>query len=138
MMDSAQELSKSSKEHNQQLLCNNPSASLSDVKHEDEEPINWKIPSRQVEMEKDDKYHELGNIDEQQQQMMADSPIPKYNKKESGVVVPVDEKISDNQEVNSCFSLYVLMFIIKKISILFHVKAAVCKCDFFVWKQNGC
>ena len=104
MMDSAQELSKSSKEHNQQLLCNNPSASFSDVKHEDEEPINWKIPSRQVEMEKDDEYRDLGSIDEKQKQMMADSPIAKYNQKEPDVV-QVEEKFSDNQEVNSCFTL---------------------------------
>ncbi len=77
MTDPARELSKSSKEHYQQLTCHIPSAKLSDDKHEVEEPKNWTTPSRQVEMEKEDEHHDLGGIDEEQQQMMADSPIAK-------------------------------------------------------------
>ena len=130
-MDPVLELSKFSKDHYQQLTCNNPSAILSDVKHEVEEPINWKNPSRQVEMEKDDEYRDLGSKDKEQPRMLADSPTPKYNKKESGV--EVDETISDNQEVNSCF--HHTFIIVNKTSVLFHVKA-VWRCDFIVQNRS--
>ena len=102
MTDPARELSKSSKEHYQQLTCHIPSAKLPDDKVG--ESRTWTTPSSKVEMEKDDEYRDLGSIDEKQKQMMADSPIAKYNQKEPDVV-QVEEKFSDNQEVNSCFTL---------------------------------